>query len=75
MDTLLTDMRSIKSINWPGPHCGRHQVGSFGVTKIVPYLEHGKGTATVWLAVYQEKKILQRVNTTYIESVVYEVEE
>lgn len=67
---MWNDDRPIKSI-WIHTDGGDEgfSVGSSGVTKIVPYFEDDD---SLWFAVYGGETLLQRVNSKYIDVVVYE---
>ena len=69
METIYKDKRQIKKIYWPDE--SQLTVGENGVEKIIPYKEQGSMEYVTWLAIYRNGAIDQRVNTTYLDCVVY----
>ena len=67
---ILNDKREISQIFWPGESGENIEVGIHGVEKIVPYCEATDGDP-VWLAIYRNGKITQRVSLKYIDTVFY----
>ena len=69
--TIMDDKRTIEHIGCVFPNGGWYEVGTFGVTKIEPYEEHGWGSMVTWFAVYVGDEIACRVpahsmNVSYV---------
>jgi len=69
MPTIFKDSRPITKIFWPDE--SQLTVGQNGVEKIEPYQEKGALDYTTWLAVYRNGMIDQRINTVYLDCIVY----
>lgn len=69
MKTIIRDERVIKSIHWPDE--SQIVAGENGVEKIVAYQEHGYGSYITWLAIYRNGVIDQRINTAFLDSIIY----
>ena len=70
MKTIFEDNRPIKSIFWPDE--ANITVGVGNVESIVPYYENGQMADVLWLAVYRNGELEQRVNSIFLECVLYE---
>ena len=67
---ILSDKRTIIRITSVFPGGGWREVGDYGITKIVPYEEHGWGSMVTWFAIYDEDDMIRwRVpaETFYVE--------
>lgn len=73
MKTIFEDERPIRSVFWPTPDGANITVGSNGIEKIVPYYESGQMGDVVWLAVYIEGQVSQRINIAHIDLITHEV--
>lgn len=73
MKDTLHDERPIKRLIFPAyPQFERdYTVGEMGVTEIIPYGENGEMAYVVWFAVKINEKIIARVNSKYVEQVIY----
>lgn len=51
------------------------RVGVAGVTKIEPYHENGEMAPVLWLKIYCNEKIVSRINSKFITTIDYRVNE
>ena len=65
------DPRPIKRIIWPGDNEPSATTGENGIEKIIPYHENGEMAPIVWLAIYCNGEITQRVNSKHLDSILY----
>ena len=70
--TIKNDERKIKSIFWQDAEI---EVGSNGVTDIVPYDEPGEMGHVVWFEIWSGDLIWHRINARCLHGVTYYKEE
>ena len=69
--SIFEDDRPIQILVWPGPGEQHIKTGSDGVEKIIPYYEAGQMADVVWLAVYRNGTLAQRINSAHIDTLSY----
>ena len=72
---IVQDLRPIDAIFWePGTNYDEMRVGYRGVTKILPYYEHGSQAYVPWFAVFKGDTVHCRCNAASLAGVVYREE-
>jgi len=65
---MIDDKREIRSVWSSGVG---FEVGKCGVTKILPYTEHGQSMEVPWFQIWTGECFRYRVNAAFIEGVEY----
>lgn len=74
MKTIIEDKREIETITFPdGDEYTIVGHKDWSVDKIVPYHENGEMAKHVWFAIYKNGEIKNRVNSSHVDTVCYNV--
>lgn len=65
-ESMLDDKREISVISY-SDNGGRHEIGSFGCTKIEVYGEPGEHCYKPWIAVYYSGELLHRIPASMVQ--------
>ena len=72
METIIEDKREITGLLTMNGWTYLSDSGmSFDVTKIVPYHENGQMAPIVWFALYNNEKIIGRINGGHVIEIKY----